>query len=88
MKKIVEKIAALSGILLPMILSGQTQNENYVVSKTYKVESSSQVTDNDLKKVTKAIQYFDGLGRAKQSVLVGWREKETMVITKFLMIGH
>ncbi|WP_431167751.1 DUF6443 domain-containing protein, partial [Tenacibaculum halocynthiae] len=57
-------------LFLPMLLVGQTQTENYVTSKTYKKATTSPVVGNDKDKVSTSIQYFDGLGRAKQSIVL------------------
>ncbi|MCH2218181.1 MAG: hypothetical protein MK076_08935, partial [Flavobacteriales bacterium] len=53
-----------------VMLQAQTQTENHIVTKTYKVKTQSSLTTSDANKVTTAIQYFDELGRAKQSVIV------------------
>ena len=55
-------------VLLPMALSAQTTSENYVVSKVYKKATTTRITENNKDKVSTTIQYFDGLGRAKQSI--------------------
>ena len=70
MKKIIKHIVGAALAILPLALSGQTQTENHVVSKTYKRASTTAITNNNPDSTTTAIQYFDGLGRAKQSVLV------------------
>ncbi|WP_431167469.1 DUF6443 domain-containing protein [Tenacibaculum halocynthiae] len=57
-------------LFLPMLLVGQTQTENYVTSKTYKKATTSPIVGNDKDKVSTSIQYFDGLGRAKQSIVL------------------
>ena len=62
----------LSGLiaLISLTLGAQTTTENYILSKTYKVPSQTPLTTANPNQVTTAVQYFDGLGRAKQSVLV------------------
>ena len=57
-------------LFVSMALSAQTTSENYVLSKTYKEASTTPITGNDKDKVSITIQYFDGLGRPKQSVAV------------------
>ncbi|PQJ80283.1 hypothetical protein BTO18_14330 [Polaribacter porphyrae] len=55
---------------MPNVLSGQTTTENYVKTKTYKVKSTTSIVKPTKEQVSISINYFDGLGRAKQSVLV------------------
>lgn len=56
--------------LLPIALSAQTTSENYVVSKVYKKATTTPVTGFDKDKISTTVQYFDGLGRVKQSIAV------------------
>ncbi|MCH2218655.1 MAG: DUF6443 domain-containing protein, partial [Flavobacteriales bacterium] len=70
-KKIKYIVSYLVVAILSIIsLGAQTQTENHVVTKTYKTKSQTSLTTSDASKVTTAIQYFDELGRAKQSVIV------------------
>jgi len=58
-----KKILVLFNILfLSGVIFGQTSTQNYIYSKTYLSEDGS--------KKAEAIQYFDGLGRLKQTVSV------------------
>ena len=57
-------------LFLPLGIMAQTPTENYVLSKTYKVPSATVLETTNPDEVTTAIQYVDGLGRPKQSVLV------------------
>ena len=57
-------------LLLPLGVLAQTTTENHVVSKSYKIKTTSVLTTQNLDSATIAIQYFDGLGRAKQSIIV------------------
>ena len=70
MKKTIKNILGYLVAMMPFLVAAQTQTENHVVSKTYKVESQSSLNTNDPNQVTTTIQYFDGIGRVKQSVLV------------------
>lgn len=70
MKKTIKYMCSFFIAMLSLGLTAQTQTENYIQNKTYKVESQTPLSTNDPYQITKAIQYFDGLGRAKQSVLV------------------
>ena len=61
--------------LLPMLMVAQTTTENYVKKTTYKVKTlngTTKVTGGSLvaNDKSESITYFDGLGRAKQSVAV------------------
>lgn len=57
-------------MLIPLGSWAQTNTENYILTKTYKVASTQVITDTDPTQTTTSIQYFDGLGRAKQSVIL------------------
>ncbi|NCT08777.1 MAG: hypothetical protein GW772_01670 [Flavobacteriia bacterium] len=67
----------------------QTQTENYVLSTTYKVKTLDGVTKvgggtiiPEEKQVS--ISYFDGLGRAKQSIALGVGGNKQDIITHFV----
>ncbi len=70
MRKKITKMAALAIGVLPLALGAQSTTENHVVTKTYKVKSTTVLNTQNTDTVNTAIQYLDGLGRAKQSVLV------------------
>ncbi|WP_299627680.1 DUF6443 domain-containing protein [uncultured Tenacibaculum sp.] len=55
-------------LLVPVIVFSQNTNENYVVTKAYKEARTTPITGHDKNKVMTTIQYFDGLGRLKQSI--------------------
>ena len=57
-------------LLFPLGIWAQTDTENYIVTKTYKVPSTQVITDTDPTQTSTSIQYFDGLGRPKQSVIL------------------
>lgn len=48
----------------------QSTNENYVVTKIYKKGTTSVISGNNKDEVMTNVQYFDGLGRLKQTVAV------------------
>ncbi len=56
----------LSIFWVPMILQGQTQDENYVRSTTYQVATQNENVLPDEKLET--IAYYDGLGRPRQTI--------------------
>ena len=61
-------------VLFPILVFGQSQNENYIKNITYKVPTLDGVTANDGSgsvtdsKKTQNITYFDGLGRPIQAI--------------------
>ncbi len=57
-------------LLLPLGAWAQTDTENYILTKTYKVPSTVEITEADPTKVSTTLQYVDGLGRRKQTILV------------------
>ena len=77
-------------VMLPMALGAQTTSENYVVSKVYKKATTTPVTENDKDKVSTTVQYFDGLGRTKQSIAVqaGNIVKENLVVSLYNIKGE
>src|SRR5699024_2252615 len=46
----------------------QSEQENYILSKTYKIETSASIPAPNASQADVVIQYFDGLGRTKQEV--------------------
>ena len=70
MKRRIKHILGYTIAIMSMALGAQTTTENYVVGKTYKVESQTPLTTDDPRQVLKSIQYIDGLGRMKQSVIM------------------
>ena len=57
-------------LLISFISHSQSTDENYVVGKTYKKATTIPVTENDKDSVMTTVQYFDGLGRLKQTIAV------------------
>ncbi|MBU7571185.1 MAG: hypothetical protein KAF41_11160 [Flavobacterium sp.] len=55
-------------LLFPYLLIAQSQEQNYVKTKSYKVESQTSIPDSEGEKVKVEITYFDGLGRPIQHV--------------------
>ncbi|WP_348710914.1 DUF6443 domain-containing protein [Tenacibaculum sp. 190524A05c] len=55
-------------LIVPMLVFSQNTNENYVVTKVYKDTTATPINGHDRNKVMTNIQYFDGLGRLKQTV--------------------
>ncbi|MFD2566828.1 DUF6443 domain-containing protein [Pseudotenacibaculum haliotis] len=70
MKRNIKQIFFAGASMLSMALGAQSTTENHVVTKTYKEKTTTILNTQDPTKVATAIQYMDGLGRAKQSVLV------------------
>ncbi|MBW1298543.1 hypothetical protein, partial [Aquimarina litoralis] len=69
--KTLQKLMTVVAVLVATITSAQTTSENYVQTTAYQTEvqdgQQSQVLESD--KIV-SVNYFDGLGRAKQSVAV------------------
>ncbi|WP_442267055.1 DUF6443 domain-containing protein [Tenacibaculum sp. ZS6-P6] len=63
-----KKLLYILGLVVPMFVFSQSANENYVVTKTYKEARTTPLEGHDKNKVMTNIQYFDGLGRLKQSI--------------------
>jgi RHS repeat-associated protein len=55
-------------VLLPVMVIGQTQNENYIKTKTYKEETATSIPSPTLTQANQNVTYFDGLGRPIQQV--------------------
>jgi RHS repeat-associated protein len=70
MKKTIKYIGSFFIAILTFSINAQTTTENHVVSKTYKVESQTSLNTQSPDSIATAIQYFDGIGRIKQSVMV------------------
>ncbi|MCG8208405.1 type IV secretion protein Rhs, partial [Tenacibaculum finnmarkense genomovar finnmarkense] len=77
-------------LFVSVALSAQTTSENYVLSKTYKEASTSPITGNDQNKVSTTIEYFDGLGRPKQSISVqaGGNSEDIISHTEYDALGR
>ena len=55
-------------LLFPFAMFSQSQTENYTETRTYKIPTTTPISEYDKDKVLSTIQYFDGLGRLKQTV--------------------
>lgn len=66
------KLIIAAFVAFPLLVIGQTQSENYVKSTTYKVptQTGNVSSGEDIE----TVNYYDGLGRMKQSIVVGSRE--------------
>ena len=63
MKKILSLL-----VLLPIMVFGQTQTENYIKNKTYKVATTTSISAPTASEAIQNITYFDGLGRPIQRI--------------------
>ena len=54
--------------IFPLFVLSQTATENYVLTKTYKVETTSSISSPTLSQAYQEITYYDGLGRPKQHI--------------------
>ena len=81
--KTLQNILVAIAVLCITALSAQTQTENYVKTTTYQTDvqegEQSEVLESD--KIV-SVNYFDGLGRAKQSVAVraGGQQQNTNIL--------
>ena len=81
--KTLQKLMTVVTVLVATITSAQTTSENYVQTTAYQTEvqdgQQSQVLESD--KIV-SVNYFDGLGRAKQSVAVraGGQQQNTNIL--------
>jgi RHS repeat-associated protein len=55
-------------VLLPIMVVGQTQTENYIKTKTYKVPTTTSIATPTILQASQNVTYFDGLGRPIQQV--------------------
>ena len=55
-------------ICFPVLMTAQTQTENYIKTVTYKTASTTKITAPTISQAAQNITYFDGLGRPKQKV--------------------
>lgn len=55
-------------VFLPIMVFGQTQTENYIKNTTYKVATTTSITNPPIAQANQNIAYFDGLGRPIQQV--------------------
>lgn len=83
MKKLVYII-----LFLPLLILAQTTTENYIKNTAFKVATKNGTTKvsggNILKEEKQVnINYFDGLGRAKQAVNAGAGGNKEDIITHF-----
>jgi RHS repeat-associated protein len=62
------KTLLLLAALVPVIASGQSTDQNYVRTKTYKVPTSTTNTSPTPAQAAQSITYFDGLGRPIEQV--------------------
>ncbi len=57
-------------LVLPFVMYAQSTTENHVVTKVYKKGTTTPITGQNKDEVMTSVQYFDGLGRLKQTVAV------------------
>jgi hypothetical protein len=72
-------------LLLPSLVIAQSTTENFVVKKIFKTKRTTVSGLNTIPSdsINKVISYFDGLGRAKQSVAVKTGGNKEDIITHF-----
>ncbi|TRX34732.1 DUF6443 domain-containing protein, partial [Flavobacterium restrictum] len=55
-------------VLFPILVLGQTQTENYIKTKTYKVPTATSIGTPTISQASQNVTYFDGLGRPIQQI--------------------
>ncbi len=77
----------LSAMLFPVLAWAQSQNQNYILTKTYKVESDSTIAMPSVDQAAMEVNYFDGLGRPIQKVQYKQGANGNSIITPFIYDG-
>lgn len=80
MKKIICALLLLSAKMF-------CQSENYIITKSYKTETTSPVAPLSTENVDVSITYFDGLGRPMQEIAVGKSGTGTNMVTPIVYDG-
>jgi RHS repeat-associated protein len=55
-------------LFLPILVLGQSTNQNYVKTKVYKIPTSTTIPSPTVTQANQTVTYFDGLGRPIQKV--------------------
>ncbi|MDX9790459.1 MAG: DUF6443 domain-containing protein, partial [Candidatus Kapabacteria bacterium] len=55
-------------LLFPVLAFAQSQDQNYIKTKTYKTATTSSIPTPSVTQATQSVTYFDGLGRPIQQV--------------------
>lgn len=55
-------------ILIPVLALGQSQNQNYIKTTTYKTATTTSIASPTIVQASQSVTYFDGLGRPIQQV--------------------
>ena len=63
-----KKILFIAATLFPFFILGQSQDQNYVLTKIYKEPNTSSVANPTLSQAAQNITYFDGLGRPIEQI--------------------
>jgi RHS repeat-associated protein len=77
-------------LVLPVLVLAQSQDQNYIKTTTYKVETNSSIEDPQPNQASVTIQYFDGLGRPIQQVAHKQSNtgKDIIVHTEYDLLGR
>jgi len=62
--------AYITGTLNIPLAATPSQNQNYILIKTYKVASTTEITSPLVTQQSEVIQYLDGLGRPSQTIQI------------------
>ncbi|MFN7675089.1 DUF6443 domain-containing protein, partial [Flavobacterium sp.] len=63
-----KKLLFITAVLLPVLALGQSPDQNYVKTTTYKEATTSSIPSPTPNQATQSITYFDGLGRPIQQI--------------------
>ncbi len=67
--------------LFPIVLLGQTSTTNYIRTTTYKIATTTSITNPALTEAVQSVNYFDGLGRPILQKIVGQANDNLDIVT-------
>ena len=64
MKKLISALA----VIIPAFVLGQSSNQNYIKTTTYKQPTTTSITTPTPEQAAQTVGYFDGLGTPVQQI--------------------